>query len=104
MHVCIACSMPMNKVEDFGNHNINSESCIYCTNSDGSIKSCEEIFDEGVEFFVERTWANNILAEKIVRKNMRQLPHRQWEKHEILNGPIATDDEFAELLQRRQED
>ena len=73
-------------------------------NSDGSIKSCEEVFDAGVGFFMAQTWANNILAEKIIRKNMRKLQHRQGEEHEILEGPIATDDEFSELLQRMQED
>lgn len=55
MQICIACSMPMNKKEDFGNHNITSQACIHCTNRDGSIKSCEEIFDGGVEFFMDRT-------------------------------------------------
>jgi hypothetical protein len=35
---------------------------------------------------------------------MRKLEYRQGEKHEILDGLIATDDEFLELLQRMGED
>ncbi len=104
MQICIACGMSMNKTEDFGNHDITSEFCIHCMNRDGSIKSCEEIFEWGVGFFMAQTWANNILAEKIVRKNMRKLQHRQGGGHEMLEGPVATDDEFSELLQRMQED
>ena len=104
MKICIACGMPMNKAEDFGNQDIKSEFCVHCMNSDGSIKSCEEIFEGGVYFFMTQTWANSILAEKIVRKNMRKLPHRQGGVYEILEGSVATDDEFAELLQRIGED
>lgn len=96
--------MPINKEEDFGKHEITSEFCIHCMNRDGSIKSCEEIFELGVGFFMAQTWANSVLAEKIVRKNMRKLAYRQGERQEMLEGPVATDDEFAELLGRMQED
>jgi len=103
MKNCITCGMSMDQEEDFGNHDITSEFCVNCMNRDGSIQSCEEIFERGVGLFMAKTWANNILAEKIVRKNMRKLQYRQG-GNEILEGPIATDDDFAELLQRMQED
>jgi hypothetical protein len=35
---------------------------------------------------------------------MRKLAYRQGERQEMLEGPVATDDEFAELLGRMQED
>jgi len=45
MKTCIACSMPLEKPEDFGCQNESSDTCVYCTNEDGTIKSCIEIFD-----------------------------------------------------------
>lgn len=104
MQSCIACGVSMNNVEDFANHDVMSEYCINCMNHDGSIQSCEEIFERGVGFFMAQTWANSILAEKIVRKNMRKLQHRQGKDEEVLDGLVATDDEFAELLERMQGD
>jgi hypothetical protein len=55
MQICIACGMSMNEAEDFGNHDIMSEFCVNCMNRDGSIKSCEEIFERGVGLFMAKT-------------------------------------------------
>ena len=43
--------MPLEKKEDFALGDENAEFCVYCTNVDGSVKSGEEIFKGGVEFF-----------------------------------------------------
>ena len=104
MQICIACGASMNKPEEFGNQDVMSEFCISCMNRDGSIQSCEEIFERGVGVFMAQTWANTILAEKIVRKNMRKLQNRQGKSEDVLDGAVATDDDFSELLQRMQED
>lgn len=93
MHICITCGMPMEKSEDFGNNNMSVKTCIHCTNADGSVKSCEEIFEGGVGFFMQVTGADRDLAEKLVRKNMLQLPY--WK---TLAGPLATDEEFAAMM------
>ena len=39
--------------------------------------------------------ADRALAEKLVRKNMLQLPY--WKS---LNGPLASDEEFEEMMKR----
>lgn len=40
------------------------------------------------------------MAEKIVRKNMNQLPYWQGKGCEILKGEMATDEEFNEILKK----
>jgi hypothetical protein len=93
MSICITCGMPMEKVEDFACQDLSAKTCIHCTNADGSVKSCEEIFEGGVVFFMQAMSADRDLAEKLVRKNMLQLPY--WK---TLAGPLATDEEFAAMM------
>jgi len=93
MDICIACGMPMAKPEDFWNANTSAKTCIYCTNENGSVKSCEEIFEWWVQFFISSTGADRALAEKLVRKNMLRLPY--WK---VLSGEVATDEEFEEVM------
>ena len=100
MKTCIACSMPLEKPEDFGCQNESSDTCVYCTNEDGTIKSCIEIFDGWVNFFMAATWSSRQLAEKIVRKNMLSLPYWQERKEVCLEWEIATDEEFSECLKK----
>jgi len=50
--------------------------CIHCVDENGNIKSCQEIFDGGVEFFLHTiTNVKKDLAEKITRKNMNIQPY-----------------------------
>lgn len=86
--------MPMNNPEDFGNNNTSKDTCIHCTNQDWSVKSCEEIFEWWVQFFMQYN-SDRTLAEKIVRKNMLELPYRK-----ALNWPVATDAEFEEIMKK----
>lgn len=90
--------MPLEKKEDFALGNENSEFCAYCVNSDGSVKSGEEIFNGGVQFFLTTLGGEKKMAEKITRKNMGQLTY--WKNHpcEALNGEVATDEEFQEAM------
>jgi len=85
----------MEKSEDFWNHNTFAKTCVHCTNPDGSIKSCEMIFKDWVQFFVQTLKANHELAERLVRRNMLQLPYRK-----SLNGEIATEEEFADAMKK----
>jgi hypothetical protein len=100
MKTCIACSMPLMKKEDFAKGDESSDFCQYCVNEDGSVKTCEEIFNGGVEFFMQSIQADRGFAEKVVRKNMSQLPYWQGKNCEILNGEKATDAEFQEVLRK----
>ncbi len=97
---CQACGMPLEKKEDFAGGNENADFCLYCVNDDGSVKTGEEIFEGGVQFFMSQISNDRPMAEKITRKNMSQLPYWQDKDCQVLQGEIATDEEFAEILKR----
>lgn len=90
--------MPLTKKEDFAGGDENSDFCLYCANADGSVKSCEDIFEGGVQYFMGQVGGDRKMAEKITRKNMSGLPYWQGKNCEILKGETATDEEFAEAL------
>ncbi len=103
MKTCIACGMPMTEIEDFGCGDEGCETCVHCTNKDGSVKSCEEIFEGGVQFFVETTWDSRKYAAKLVRYNMRNLcSHWDGEDHPCLEWPMVSKKEFETFLKKLQ--
>lgn len=97
---CEACGMPMNKKEDFAGGDENSMFCLYCTNDDGSVKTCEEIFEGGVQFFLGALGGDRDMAEKLTRKNMNMQSYWQGKDCAILKGETATEEEFAEALKK----
>jgi hypothetical protein len=97
---CQACGMPLNSKEDFAGGDESAEFCVHCVNADGRVKSCDEIFEGGVEFFVSQIGGDRSMAEKITRKNMKKQPYWQDKNCEILEGEEATDEEFAEALKK----
>ena len=97
---CEACGMPMNQKEDFALGDLHAACCVYCVNPDGSVKSCEEIFEGGVQFFMTKLGGDRKLAEKVIRKNMRMQSYWQGKKSAVLEGPVATEAEFAEIMKR----
>lgn len=90
--------MPLTKEEDFAGGNTSSDFCAYCADSDGKVKSCDEIFNGGVEFFVSQIGGDRAIAERVTRKNMCQLPYWQDKECECLKGEIASDEEFAAIM------
>jgi hypothetical protein len=98
MKYCHACGMPLEKKEDFAKGDADSDFCRYCTNEDGTVKSCEKVFIGGVEFFVQTLGGNRDLAERVTRKNMLQLPYWKGKDCLCLTGDVATDEEFQEVL------
>lgn len=102
MKQCLACGMPLINKADFSLGDENSDFCQYCTNQDGSPKSCQEIFDGGVEFFLQALGGDRLMAEKITRKNMRQLAYWQGKNCPVLEGEEATEAEFQEALAKLQ--
>ncbi|MEI6221652.1 MAG: zinc ribbon domain-containing protein [bacterium] len=95
---CKSCGMPMEKPADFGNGNLKTKTCVYCTKPDGSLKPCAEIFEGGVQFFMNATGSSRDLAERLTRKNM--LAQHAWNgKNEAcLAGTLASDEEFQEAM------
>jgi hypothetical protein len=101
METCIACGMPLVNKEDFGTNTSDGSVCIHCSNEDGSIKSCETIFEGGVQFFLSSIPdMDRSFAERIVRKNMNRLVY--WEKNKTgcLEGEEASDEEFQMVLSK----
>ncbi len=100
---CEACGMPLSKKEDFAGGDESSKFCLYCVNDDASVKSCEEIFEGGVQFFLSQIGDDRQLAERITRKNMKAQPYWQDKNCAILDGEVATDEEFAEAMRKIHE-
>jgi len=101
MKTCIACGMPLDDEKLIGAKMTDGFACIHCSNPDGSVKSCEDIFEGGVDFFMGAIeGADRDLAEKLVRKNMNMLPYWQENKSECLDGEEATEEEFADAMSK----
>jgi hypothetical protein len=97
---CEACGMPMSKKEDFALGDEKSEFCLYCVNPDGSVKSCEEIFEGGVQFFMNTLGGDRKLAEKVTRKNMTMQSYWKDKDCAVLKGEMTTDEQFAQILKK----
>lgn len=97
---CEACGMPLDKKEDFAGGDENSKFCCFCVNEDNSVKTCEEIFEGGVGYFMSQLGDDRAMAEKITRKNMSGQPYWQDKDCPILKGEMASDEEFAEALKK----
>jgi hypothetical protein len=51
--ICIACSMPMEKPEDFACGDVSKDYCCYCANADGTMKSYEDTLEYSIAFAME---------------------------------------------------
>ncbi|MDD5102849.1 MAG: zinc ribbon domain-containing protein [Candidatus Peribacteraceae bacterium] len=99
MESCIACSMPLMQPAEKGCDTKDGPVCIHCAKPEGGMKSCEEVFEGGVAFFVSATGTEDrSLAERLVRKTMNGLPY--WKNHpsSCLKGEQASDEEFAAAM------
>ena len=92
--------MPLEKKEDFAGGNEDSQFCLYCVDENGQVKSAEEIFEGGVQFFINQLDADRQMAEKVTRKNMKSLSYWQDKDCHILQGETATDEEYSEILKK----
>lgn len=103
MKFCAACSMPLDSDNVIGLEKDNESFCIHCVSEDKKVKSCEEIFEGGVLFFMslDSSMTRNF-AEKNVRKNMKNLSYWQSKEYSCLSGEIATDEEFNQILAKLQ--
>ncbi len=64
----------------------------------GKLKSADDIFNGGVNFFLMKITNDRDLATRITRKNMKSLPYWQAHPFEKLAGPEATDAEFQAVM------
>jgi hypothetical protein len=100
MEFCIACGMPLDSKELIGLKTDQGLFCIHCIDENKKVKSCEEIFEGGVQFFMSvLPNVDRNFAEKITRKNMTGQTYWQGGSYPCQNGGKATDDEFQKVLQ-----
>jgi len=67
---CMSCGMPMTKPEDFGGGKPENICCVHCSNSDGSLKSYEEVFEGMVNFMITSQKIDRKTAEGAVKEHM----------------------------------
>lgn len=101
MNHCITCGMPLDNKEFIGTKVDLGLVCKFCTNKDGTVKSCNDIFNGGVHFFITSiAGTDKAMAEKAVRKNMNRLPYWKNSNEHCLKGEELTDEEFHKLLKK----
>ena len=71
---CMSCGMPMIKLEDFGGVNPENLYCVYCSNSDGSLKSHKEVFEGMTNFMMTSQKMDRETAESAAKERMSRMP------------------------------
>jgi hypothetical protein len=71
---CVSCGMPMTKLEDFGGGNPANICCVHCSNSDGSLKSRDEVFEGMVNFMMMSQKMDRKTAESAAKEHMSKMP------------------------------
>lgn len=102
MKSCITCGMPLEDTHagDIGMETPDGFVCIHDM-KDGVIKSPEEIFEGGVQFFLQAAAeGDRDFAERLTRKNMNALPYWQARPFAQLEGAQASDEEFGAAMMK----
>lgn len=97
MLTCVACGMPLEDQSNLGAETSKGPACVHCITPEGELKSCAEIFEGGVQFFMPFI-NDRALAERVTIKNMKQQPAWQGCECDCLKGAEATDEEFAAAM------
>jgi uncharacterized glyoxalase superfamily protein PhnB len=71
---CMSCGMPMTKPEDFGGGTPGNLYCVYCSKSDGSLKSYKDVFEGMVNFMMMSQKMDRKTAESAVKERMAKMP------------------------------
>lgn len=102
MNSCATCGMPL-EGDHAGNAAFtigNDTFCVYDV-KDGVVKSAEDIFEGGVQFFLhEVAGGDRVLAERLTRKNMSALEYWKARPFALLDGERATDEEFGAAMMK----
>lgn len=96
MKFCITCGMPLegDHAADIGMELPEGTVCRFDL-QDGALKSPEEIFEGGVQFFTGAAAdGDRALGERLTRKNMKALAYWQANPFAGLDGEEATDEEY----------
>jgi len=96
----MTCGMPLEGAheKDIGLETPEGFVCVHDV-KDGNIKSGEDIFEGGVQFFLSSVASGDRnLAERLTRKNMKRLEYWKTHPFSMLEGTEATDEEFAAAM------
>lgn len=100
MTSCIMCGMPL-EGEHAGDVGLETPEGLVCKFDvvDGAVKSPEDIFEGGVQFFMGAVAdGDRVLAERLTRKNMSTLPHWQANHFALLDGEQSSGEEFGAAM------
>ena len=100
MKSCITCGMPLEGAheKDFWMDTPDGPVCKF-DSVGGKIKNSEEIFEGGVNFFAQAVAdGDRELAARLTRKNMNGLAYWQAHPFMMLEGAMATDQEFGTAM------
>lgn len=96
----MTCGMPFvgDHAGDVGLKTAEGNVCTFDVEN-GAIKSPEHIFEGGVAYFLDAVCeGDRVLAERLTRKNMKSLPYWQAHPFALLDGEVATDEEFGACM------
>ena len=100
MKSCITCGMPFEggHTGDIALETAEGPVCKFDV-KDGAIKSPQDIFHGGVQFFLGAVAdGDQALAERLTRKNMKSLDYWKQRPFGELDGPEATEKEFGAAM------
>lgn len=74
MKICIACGMPMERIEDHPLRDVSKDYCVHCAREDGSMQSYEERAAGMASFIVRTQGLDEAAALATARSLMAKLP------------------------------
>lgn len=74
MKICISCSMPMTKPEDYPLQDDSKDYCIHCARPDGSLQSYEEKLKGTTGFLMRTQGMDETAARELAIRTMKKLP------------------------------
>lgn len=102
MNTCITCGMPLegDHANDVGLETPEGLVCKFDIEG-GAIKSAPAIFQGGVEYFTGAVAdGDRGLAERLTRRNMKELPYWQSRPFAELDGETSDDAEFGAAMSK----
>jgi len=71
---CIACGMPMTKVEHYPAGNTSKNYCVHCAKPDGSMRTYDEALEGMTRFMIRSQGMEEAPARAAVKEMMARLP------------------------------
>jgi hypothetical protein len=72
--ICQSCGMPMEKPEMFGGSRTDNPYCVYCTDTEGNLKSFDQHLEDLTRFTMSRMGMDESKAREAARAAMLQQP------------------------------